>query len=1086
MSGGTSRDSGEGRRRKSPLRWALAAVLVIAAFGIGLLLRHLESDDGSPSSAASLAGQPPQGATGALEAARDDLSPEAELAMVDAAVENQLVESVVETGGDVTAALVLETELVTAGDDGSVEVWDRDEGTPLAETQVGSPIELLAEGLSSSSVAAAVDRSGQLALVDLSDPGRLRVLPLPARLKAGETPLALAFSEDPGEIVAVGSGGEVLRADATTGAPLSRSNLGEMRGDLPWKGTAHPDLTAARFVPEVFEDEEGLLVGLTDGAVADIDLVRGQGKTVLDPGIAPGRILSLDRIPYGETVLAVGTTGGVVTMGEEDGEPNPLPGPAVTGVVAELEGGIWAGGKEGVSFGPYFQPPDSGPAVLGFEVSHDGIAAIGSGGRVSVLGRPGVGLSLEETASTPVAAFDSRDRLLIAEGFDANHVEELHAVRPKPPLPGDEYQEEDVVETYRPGEDWWPGAEDAESTYDEAPALYLNDVVGDEEFVAAGGQDPNGDAAVMVWEAKSGKPLQHLPLGTGGVETELPSIISEVVLLPGKDELAAYSVTQELLAIWSTETWDLVDSIPVGPAGDIALSPDEDTIVVVGVELEEGEEEDYDETDNLTELTFVDVDSGQVTDEVPTHRVTEAAFSPDGSILALGDESGYLRLLSSDGRKPAGPLVQLRGIADALAWRPDGELIAVSLAQGVVLVDPASGEVSEPLPPHDEYVPALGLAWSSDGSMLATLNPTEDEEGEGYDPGPTMIWTLGAAALERRMCELSACRSDEEPAGSRVDASQLSSVDLAYRKEGDLFAADLDGKAAWIGRMDEFSTPPASYDWSEDGFAWSAPGRIGILLDGEEKARFWPCVCGGVAWSGGEVVTLEANGKNLVRIDPQRQGLRATSVRGLPPFLPTLLGVVGGSPILAAYASEPDRSTPSMLFQVRPDGRVKKLSGDAQGSIYRTWPSSSPRRLAFVANLSGGACYSFDQVGVLSQAAGGRLELGFPPSPLGEEEPSSVRSLQVAGDGTVTATIGGIGCNDDGRPLDKEPPARRYRLEGGRLMPTGEEGYDVQAVAGTPVVEESEGFSLPGTLLAGVGEDSREIASEIEGVVARP
>jgi len=1065
VSGATSRDSGDGRRRKSALRWALVVVLVIAAFGIGSLLRHLRSDHGSSSSARS--------------------GTQAELAMIDTAVENQLVESAVKTGEDVTAALVTETELVTAGAGGSVKSWDREEGAPLAETQVGRPIELLAEGESGSPVVAAVDHSGRLALVDLSDPGLLRILPLAARLKVKETPVALAFSQNPGEIVAVGSGGEVLRADATTGTPLSRSNLREMRGDLPWKGTESLELAAARFVPEVYEDEEGLLVGLTDGAVADVDLVRGQGKTVLDVGIAPGRILSLDRIPYGETVLAVGTSGGVVTQSEE-GEPNPYPGPAITGVVAELEGGIWAGGKEGVSFGPYFQSPDSGPSVLGFEVSHDGIAAIGPGGRVSILGRPGVGLSLEETETTPVAAFDFHDHLLLAEGFDANHIEELHAVRPQAPLPGDEYSEEDVVQTYQPGKDWWPGAEEDESAFAEAPALYLNDVVGDEEFVAAGGQDPNGDAAVMVWDAHSGKPLQHLPLGTGGVETELPSIISQVLLLPGKHELAAYSATQELLAIWSTDSWELVDSVPVGPAGSIALSPDEDTILTVGVELEEAEEEDYDETDNLTELKFVDVDSGQVTGEVPTHGVSEAAFSPDGSILALGDENGYLRLRSPDGREPAGPLVQLRGNPEALAWRPDGEMIAVSLYQGVVLVDPASGEVSEPLPPHDEYSPALGLSWSSDGSMLATLNPTEAEEGEGYDPGPAEIWTLGAEALERRMCAVSACRSDKAPSGNRVDASQLSSADLAYRKNGDLFAADLDGGATWIGRMDEFSTPPPSYDWSEEGFAWSAPGRIGVLLDGEEKARFWPCVCGGVAWSGDEIVTLETNGKNLVRIDPRREKLRATPVHGLPSFQPALLGVVGGSPILSAYGSEPDRSTPSMLFQVRPDGRVQKITKDAHGSIYRIWPSSSPSKLAFVANLSGGACYSFDHVGVLSQGPGGRLGLSFPPSPLGEEEPSSVRSLQVAGDGTVTATIGGIGCTDDGRPEDHEPLAKRYRLEGNRWTPTGEEGYDVQAVAGTPVIEESEGFSRPGTLLVGVGEDSQEIAADVEGMVARP
>lgn len=549
-------------------------------------------------------------------------------------------------------------------------------------------------------------------------------------------------------------------------------------------------------------------------------------------------------------------------------------------------------------------------------------------------------------------------------------------------------------------------------------------------------------------------------------------------------------MTQDLLAIWSTDTWQLEASIPVGPASDVALSPDEGTMVVVG--LEEGDEEsegEYVEADQPTPLKFVDVDSGKVTDEVPTRGVTVAAFSPDGSTLALGDQKGFLRLRSADGREPAGPLVNLHGVAEALTWRPDGKLIAVALSQGgVALVDPESGEVSEPLPPREPYMPTLGLSWSADGKMLATLNPREEEGAEGYVPGPTAIWSLDEAVLEERMCELSACHSQDEPAeGRSEDFSGLSSVDMVFRKEETLFAADLSGDTAELGRSRQFPNPPVAYDWSVHGFAWSTPGRVSVLLDGEKEARTWPCACSGVAWSGGEVLALESNGKHLLRIDPRREDVTATPVRGVPRYSPALLGIVGGSPIVSAFESEPYRSTPSALFALSPDGTARKMTGDARGTIYLRWPSHSPRALVFGAAVSSGACYSTTNVGVVSPGPGGRLQVSYPRSPLGgEETPTSVRSLEVAADGTVSAAIGGIGCSDSGIPQEREPPAERYVLHGNQWRPTGEKGYDVQSAGGTPVVEGSEGFSHPGTLFAGAGTDRQRLATEVEALVARP
>jgi WD40 repeat protein len=1035
----------------------LVVLMVVAAFGLGVLLRKASSNDD--------ASQP---------------STQAELAMLDVAIDSNGLERVVDTDSDeVTAALVLKRELVTAENDGVVRVWGRSEGELLGETKATAPILALAETESSSRFLAAVDRRGAVELVDVTDPGRPRMLSLGVGLSHGERPLAIAFSKEPSEIVTLGADGEVLRVDVTTGR-ASRSSLWNFRGELPWRGGANGlRLTAARFVPEVYEDEEGILVATTDGAVADLDLARGQGKTILRAGVAPGRVLSLDRVPYGQPQLVVGTTEGLVFLGEEEfeDEPQVVPGLPVPAVAIDEEG-LRQGGKEGLAFGEFFERPPSGPAVLRFEPGPHGIAVVHPGGRVSVLGPPGVGMSLAETTVTPVAAFDPDGRLLVAEGYDANHIEELHALRPQPRVPADEFQEDEVVQTYRPDPDWWPKAEDPE-------ALYLNNVVADGEYVVAGGQDPNGNASVLVWDSESGKPLHHLVLETGGFSTELPNVVTQVMLLSERHEIAVYSAAQELVAIWSTETWELEDSIPIGAAGDVSVSPDESTIVAVGISPSS---EDYVDGDDPTNLTFVNVEEGEVEDVVKARGVTVASLSPDGSTLAMVDQNGFLRLRSADGREPRGPLVKVGGGAGALAWRPDGKLIAVALSQGVVLVDPESGKVSEPLS-HEAFLPSRQLAWTPDGSLLAALNGSPDEEGEGYDPGVASIWTLDGSSLERRMCELAACRP--APDGTSLesqlgDASQLASIEMVFREEGDLMAADLEGEKVRIGYVEgEYPTPPVSYDWSKHGLAWSSPGQVSVLLAGEERPHSWPCACSGVAWEGNQVLSLEQGGRRLAWIDPERNGLQTTPTHGVPPYLPGLLGVVGETPILTAFEREPDRGTASALFKLESDGTAVKLVGNAHGGIYLRWPSSSPRSLAFLASLSGGVCYSTTNVGVISEDGNGRIDISFPPSPLGNDR-TWVRSLQVADDGTVSAAIAPIGCDDRGYPEDETPRARRYLLESGQWQPTGTEGFDVQSAGRTELIQESEEPIEPGPLFVHADGDQRELAPSVEGLVGRP
>lgn len=1002
--------------------------------------------------------------------------------MLHVAVDGAGLEQVVDTGGKpVTAARTLERLLVTAAADNALKVWRREDGALLGEAESAAPLLALADADSPSPVLAALDRRGEATLVDVSDPSAPRVVSLGARLAAGERPLAVAFSGDQTEIVAVGSGGGVLRLDQMSGEVVERSSLHEASGNLPWNSGDKPHFVVAEFVPEVYDHDEGLLVATGDGAVAGLDLATGEGETVLAADLVPGRVLSIDRTEYGDTELAVGATGGYVVAGEStlDGEPDDEPGPPVPGVAIDEAGGLWRGESGGILL-PSESSPAGGPAVRALSSGFHGITAIHGGGMVSILGPSGTGISLDEAEASPVATFDSDGRLLVASGYDANHVDEIHVVRPQPRLPEDEYVEQEELETYLPDPAWWPEAEDPD-------ALYVNDLVANDEHVIAAGQDPEGNAAVMVWDAESTEPLHHLPLGTGGIETSLPSIISRVVSLPGKEVIAAYSATQELIGIWSTESWELEDAIPVGPVGDLAVSPDEGTLVAVKLSGEEGE---TDSEEEARTLAFIDVENASVDQGVRLDGASEAAFSPDGTTLAVADEDTNLRFRSADGSDEVAPSVYLGDNVEDLAWRPDGALLAVALeAGGVALVDPRSGATVGPLP-HESFEPSPRLSWSPDGELLAAPTAVPEEQGDGFDPGPVDIWALGTSSLERRMCELAGCAPARPgPGGAKMpgDVSALGSVDLVFKRDGDLFAADRDGTAAWIARSGEYSNPVPAYDWSEHGFAWSSPGQIGLLVEDSDQVRTWPCPCSGIAWDGDELISIKQDGSGLVRVDPRRGRVRASPVDNLPSYSPTLLGVVAGVPVVAAFGREPDRSTFSRLFRIQPGGTAVELPVNAHGFINAPWPSASPRALAFIAGVSSGACFSTARIGVVSATRDGKIDVDFPPAPLGDDELIVVRSLQVATDGLVSAAVSRLGCDENGIMEEEEPLLRRYSLEDGEWQPSGETGFDVQvAGSGVVVIERSDVRGEAGALFYIAGRDRLEISPEVEGVVGRP
>lgn len=161
-------------------------------------------------------------------------------------------------------------------------------------------------------------------------------------------------------------------------------------------------------------------------------------------------------------------------------------------------------------------------------------------------------------------------------------------------------------------------------------------------------------------------------------------------------------------------------------------------------------------------------------DSAPSKRTRLSArglaLSPDGSLLAAGESIDWrlLGLSSSWGttlwNTADGRVVRRFGneMADALAWHPGGELIAVGGGDLIEITDLA-GTVQMRLTGHGHSGAGSGmildLAFTSDGSLLASLS----------NDGTVRLWEIGA---------------DVCAPGKILDVRRLSATALSFSPDG--------------------------------------------------------------------------------------------------------------------------------------------------------------------------------------------------------------------------------------------------------------------------------------------------------------
>jgi WD40 repeat protein len=213
------------------------------------------------------------------------------------------------------------------------------------------------------------------------------------------------------------------------------------------------------------------------------------------------------------------------------------------------------------------------------------------------------------------------------------------------------------------------------------------------------------DGTVRVWSFPKGENLHTFEKQTGGVFT------------PDGAHLLTVS-PKGRLTLWETKRYAEAAALPAPDSRvtAVTLTLDGQVALVGG-------------TGPIHRLRLPD---GEPLGPLTGHKTVVMSLrgSPDGSLLASTGYDGSLRLWSTADWKTVRTIPLKSAGIFQVAWSPSGDTLAVSVDNGILLFDPATGALRQRL-----AVPvkgAYGLAFSPDGRFLA--NAAAD--------GRLRIWSL--------------------------------------------------------------------------------------------------------------------------------------------------------------------------------------------------------------------------------------------------------------------------------------------------------------------------------------------------------
>lgn len=136
------------------------------------------------------------------------------------------------------------------------------------------------------------------------------------------------------------------------------------------------------------------------------------------------------------------------------------------------------------------------------------------------------------------------------------------------------------------------------------------------------------------------------------------------------------------------------------------------------------------------ELTVWNMSTGQLVSRINNvaERTYGLTFSPDGSLLAVAGGSpgtaGEARLLRAEDGTEVALLTASSDVVFDIAFRPDGQEIAIALADGTIgIFEVSTGQLKLSIENHGDWVTAI--AWSRDGQRLASAS--RDKTAKVFD-----------------------------------------------------------------------------------------------------------------------------------------------------------------------------------------------------------------------------------------------------------------------------------------------------------------------------------------------------------------